>query len=62
MDEQEVKDVGATTATPNVVAKSSTNVNPVAVKHETVNSINLLNPDDVAKAPSYSSKAWSAMK
>lgn len=50
MDEQEVKDVGATTATPNVVAKSSTNVNPVAVKHETVNSINLLNPDDVAKA------------
>lgn len=50
MDEQEVKDVEATTATPNVVAKSSTNVNPVAVKHESVNSINLLNPDDVAKA------------
>ena len=50
MDKQEVKDVEATTVAPNVVAKSSTNVNPIAVKHETVNTINLLNPDDVAKA------------
>ena len=50
MDKQEVKDVEATTVAPNVVTKSSTNVNPVAVRHETVNTINLLNPDDVSKA------------
>lgn len=50
MDEQEVKDVGATTTTPDVVVKSSKNVSPVANRHESVNSINLLNPDDVAKA------------
>lgn len=50
MDGQEVKDVETTTATPDVVVKSSKNASPVITKHESVNSINLLNPDDVAKA------------
>lgn len=50
MDGQEVKDVETTTSAPDVVVNSSKNVSPVVTRHESVNSINLLNPEDVAKA------------